>query len=114
MLQLVEAKARASEIRIATAQRGDDPAAARRPRKLKQIVLNLLTNAVKFSHPGGDVEIVVRVKSAARVAIAVTDHGIGMDAAEDRAGDRPASVRSRAPGPASTPAPGSACRWRSG
>src|SRR5581483_2487070 len=50
-------------------------------RKVKQVVLNLLVNAIKFSHPGGKVEIVVRNIGGA-VAIAVADHGIGMDPAE--------------------------------
>jgi two-component system cell cycle sensor histidine kinase PleC len=44
-------------------------------------VLNLLVNAIKFSHPSGKVDIVLRNVDGA-LAIAVTDHGIGMDAAE--------------------------------
>ena len=51
------------------------------PRKLKQIVLNLLINAIKFSHPGSEVAIVLR-NPAGAVAIDVLDHGIGMDAEE--------------------------------
>ncbi|HEX5319265.1 MAG TPA: ATP-binding protein [Stellaceae bacterium] len=81
VLRLVEAKARASDIRIDLRSEGTIPRLIGDPRKIKQIVLNLLTNAVKFSHPGGDIEIVVRVKGGA-IAIAVTDHGIGMDAQE--------------------------------
>ena len=78
---LAEAKARASEIRISLRHEGIIPALRADPRKLKQIVLNLLINAIKFSHPGSEVAIVLRNVVGA-VAIDVADHGIGMDAEE--------------------------------
>jgi PAS domain S-box-containing protein len=78
---LAEAKARASEIRISLRHEGVIPALRADPRKLKQIVLNLLINAIKFSHPGSEVAIVLRNVVGA-VAIDVVDHGIGMDAEE--------------------------------
>ena len=81
LVQLAEAKARASDIRIAIRREGAIPLLLADSRKLKQIVLNLLVNAIKFSHAGGRVEIVLRNVGGA-LAIAVIDHGIGMDAAE--------------------------------
>ncbi|GEM_PF-1683496 len=81
LLQLVDTKARAAEIKIGTRHEGKIPRLNVDPRKLKQIVLNLLTNAIKFSQRGGEIDIVLRYDSGA-VAIAVSDHGIGMDAAE--------------------------------
>jgi PAS domain S-box-containing protein len=81
LVQLAEAKARASDIRIAVRREGTIPALLADARKLKQIVLNLLVNAIKFSHPGGRVEIVLRNVGGA-LAIAVVDHGIGMEPAE--------------------------------
>jgi len=46
--------------------------------KVKQIVLNLLTNALKFTHQGG-IEIAVQFDATTRmVSIAVTDTGIGI------------------------------------
>src|SRR5690606_34045903 len=50
-------------------------------RKLKQILLNLITNAVKFSHPGGTVRIEARLDMG-RIVIPVADTGIGMDESE--------------------------------
>jgi signal transduction histidine kinase len=47
-------------------------------RKVKQIILNLVTNALKFSPSGSDVEILLRSEAGGAV-IEVTDHGVGMD-----------------------------------
>jgi signal transduction histidine kinase len=60
-------------------------------RKVKQILINLLTNAVKFSHPGGWVEVTVRRDTTINanintnaVVITVKDSGLGI-AREDQA-----------------------------
>ena len=79
--QLAEAKARASDIGIAIRREGVIPPLLVDSRKLKQIVLNLLVNAIKFSHPGGKVDVVLKSVSGA-VSISVVDHGIGMDPTE--------------------------------
>jgi two-component system, cell cycle sensor histidine kinase PleC len=81
LVQLAEVKARANDIGVTTRREGQIPPLRADPRKLKQILLNLLVNAIKFSHPGGKVDIVLRNVDGA-LAIAVTDHGIGMDATE--------------------------------
>jgi PAS domain S-box-containing protein len=81
LVQFTAAKARASDIAVTVRREGTIPPLRADSRKLKQIVLNLLVNAIKFSHPGGKVEIVLR-NVAGALAIAVTDHGIGMDGAE--------------------------------
>ena len=52
-------------------------------RKFKQILLNLMSNAVKFTSPGGMVAVRVRVEDN-WLAVSVADTGIGI-AAEDRA-----------------------------
>jgi PAS domain S-box-containing protein len=83
VIRLAEAKALPNNISIGLRREGEIPPLRADGRKLKQIVLNLLVNAIKFSNPGGRVEIVLRNLGGA-VAIAVVDHGIGMDAAEVR------------------------------
>jgi len=52
-------------------------------RKLKQILLNLLTNAVKFTPDGGRIEVAAR-RAGTSIEIAVRDTGIGI-APEDQA-----------------------------
>ena len=47
------------------------------PRKLKQVVLNLLANAVKFTPEGGNV-VVRAAPREGRIEIAVADTGVGI------------------------------------
>jgi PAS domain S-box-containing protein len=81
LLRLLEQKARAGDVAIETRLEPGLPRLIADGRKVKQILLNLLTNAIKFSHPGGTVEIAASQQKGA-VVIAVIDHGIGMDSRE--------------------------------
>ena len=44
---------------------------------MQQVWINLMNNAIKFSHPGGDIS--VRLKAAHTITVAIRDHGVGMD-----------------------------------
>lgn len=48
-------------------------------RLVRQILLNLVSNAVKFTEPDGRVEVVGRLEPDGRIALVVADTGIGMD-----------------------------------
>jgi signal transduction histidine kinase len=48
-------------------------------RAVKQIMLNLLTNAVKFTPPGGSVSIRTEPASGGGIALVVADTGIGIE-----------------------------------
>ena len=51
--------------------------------RLRQVLLNLLTNAVKYNRPGGRVELSIAPAAAGWRCISVRDDGIGLSA-EDR------------------------------
>lgn len=53
------------------------------PRALKQILLNLISNAVKFTAPGGTVSVAAGHTADGSIAISVSDTGAGI-APEDQ------------------------------
>jgi signal transduction histidine kinase len=81
VLQLVRERARALEIEIDLDISPDLPLVLIDVLKLKQVLLNLVTNAIKFSHAESHVMLCAR-RDGDTIVLAVTDHGIGMDAAE--------------------------------
>ncbi len=50
-------------------------------RRIKQIILNLLTNSVKFTNAGGHVQVECHLNESGDLVISVEDNGIGMDEA---------------------------------
>ena len=81
VLQLVRERARALEIEIDVDVPRDLPLVRVDVLKLKQILLNLVTNAIKFSHAGGRVAVSGGFADDG-LEIAVRDRGIGMDDGE--------------------------------
>ncbi len=51
-------------------------------RRLRQLFLNLITNAIKYTPRGGKVELSLSVRSSNEVAFTVRDSGIGISAAD--------------------------------
>ena len=52
------------------------------PVRLKQVLLHLIGNAIKFSHPGGAVQVRALADGATHWRIEVEDHGIGIAQAD--------------------------------
>jgi signal transduction histidine kinase len=50
------------------------------PKLLLQLLLNLVSNAVKFSHANGQVEVSVRLASDGSILMEVRDEGVGIEA----------------------------------
>jgi two-component system, OmpR family, heavy metal sensor histidine kinase CusS len=48
------------------------------PDKLREVMINLLHNAIEYNRPGGSVELRVKPAAAGQVVVEVSDTGIGM------------------------------------
>ena len=81
LLHFVADRASALEVTIDTEIEPGLPRLRADARKLKQILLNLVTNALKFSQPGSRVTLRARTHNGA-IMIEVVDRGIGMDDGE--------------------------------
>jgi signal transduction histidine kinase len=83
-LTALEPRARAGALNFARTIGPDLPPVFCDWRALKQILLNLLANALKFSGPGGTVEVFARLDPSGEAALGVRDDGVGI-ADEDQA-----------------------------
>jgi PAS domain S-box-containing protein len=81
-MRIVHERAHRGKIAIRTQLAADLPPLYADERKLKQILLNLLTNAVKFTPPDGTIEIAGRLAEDGDLLLTVADSGIGI-AADD-------------------------------
>lgn len=79
----VEPRARASKLQLIRTVEQGMPHVRGDRRALKQVLLNLLTNAVKFSKPGGSVEVFASLVLSGGLAFGVRDNGVGI-AEEDQ------------------------------
>ena len=77
-LRMVDERARAHNLKLATDLPAGLPQVRGDERLLKQVLLNLLSNAVKFTMDGGEVRTVARVAGDGWLELSVADDGIGM------------------------------------
>ena len=88
-LLIVEARARDKNISVECRCGGDLPPLMADALRLKQILINLLGNAVKFTPEDGHIRIDTQVIDPSYALITVEDNGIGMSAAEVETALRP-------------------------
>ncbi len=77
-VRLIHVHAQEASVALETKIEPDLPRVCVDPRKMKQILLNLLTNAVKFTPEGGRVETSARLAGGGRFVLEVADTGIGI------------------------------------
>ena len=77
-LRLVSTRALRSGIALSATLSPDLPCLMADRRKLQQILLNLVTNAVKFTPPGGRVEITAEEAAKGGITLSVADTGCGI------------------------------------
>jgi PAS domain S-box-containing protein len=79
-VEVVSSSAQARRIEIKTSLEGEGVAIEADPARMQQIVLNLLTNAIKFSPDGASIEVSAR-RTGGYFRLTVSDHGKGISAA---------------------------------
>lgn len=79
---MVFARARQSGIVLTLPTAGDLPVIRGDRRRLLQILVNLLTNAVKFTPAGGTVSVAAEIAGSGECVITVADTGIGIPEAD--------------------------------
>jgi PAS domain S-box-containing protein len=83
-LSLVKPQARAKQIQIETHLAVAPDWISIDERRMRQVLINLLNNAVKFTPSGGRVKLTVSIEAGDRLCFAISDTGIGI-ASTDRA-----------------------------
>lgn len=81
-LLITNAKAKEKNIIVESIVHHDLPLLQADPLRLKQIIINILSNAVKFTPDWGRVRLEAKVETEGFVTISISDTGPGMDAAE--------------------------------
>ncbi|WP_189045101.1 PAS domain-containing sensor histidine kinase [Aliidongia dinghuensis] len=81
-LPFVREKATERGIELAVAVPDDLPRLSLDPVRMRQVLLNVLSNAVKFTEPGGTIAVAADRTAGGGLALRVADTGIGMTAEE--------------------------------
>ena len=78
-IHLVGPQAAKGKVKLASSVKPDIPLLYVDGRRVKQVLLNILSNAVKFTPEGGDVTLTAKQEENGSLAVCVTDTGIGMN-----------------------------------
>jgi len=79
-LRMLQTRADEGKVRIEQNWQHDMPALFADARAVAQILLNVLTNAVKFSPPGRNIHLTGRIADGGECVVVIRDTGIGMSA----------------------------------
>ncbi len=77
-LRMVSAKSDARGVRVVTHLPADCPRLEADKRLVSQVMINLLTNAIKFTRSGGAVVLTSRREADGRYRLSVEDNGVGI------------------------------------
>ena len=78
--RMIQAEIDKAELELSLELEAELPPVLADPAKLKQVVLNLLVNAAKFTPSGGRIDLVSRLAAGGGLEIEITDTGMGISA----------------------------------
>jgi len=78
VMRLVSVRAKANRIKVNVNVPPETPRLRGEEKAIKQILTNLMTNAIKFTPEGGSVTLSVQLADSGQIAIRIEDTGIGM------------------------------------
>ncbi len=82
VVRLVASRAKLGKLKLNLHVPKDLPSLRGEERAIKQIITNLLTNAIKFTPEGGSVTLDTRIDEFGRMCITIKDTGVGMSVEE--------------------------------
>jgi len=83
-IKMLQEAATGARVVIRKAMPSDLPNVVADQRSMRQIMLNILSNAIKFTDPGGQVIVSAQVNKSGELKLRVKDTGIGMNAEQLR------------------------------
>jgi PAS domain S-box-containing protein len=83
-IKMLQETATGARVVIRKAMPGDLPNVVADQRSMRQIMLNILSNAIKFTDPGGQVIVSAQMNKTGELKLRVKDTGIGMNAEQLR------------------------------
>ena len=81
-VSLLQPQANSQRVIIRTSLSSSVPEVVADHRSIKQIALNLLSNAIRFTPPGGQIVVSTAYEANGSVALRIRDTGVGMSSAE--------------------------------
>ncbi len=76
--RMIRTRAQSGELKLSVEIEPDLPKLVADERALKQMIINLVSNAVKFTPQGGSIALRARLEADGRIALEVADTGIGI------------------------------------
>jgi PAS domain S-box-containing protein len=83
-IKMLQEAATGARVVIRKAMPGDLPNVVADQRSMRQIMLNIISNAIKFTDPGGQVIVSAQLNKSGELKLRVKDTGIGMNAEQLR------------------------------
>ncbi len=80
-MRLVEPRAKEAKVKLIERMPDKNVVLSADPKRMKQVILNLLSNSVKFTQEGGEISLIIEDDMlGGKVSVTISDNGIGIAA----------------------------------